>query len=81
MHMSLIDACNGYTTLSDTWRMAPTSERNQNLHNDAEYLMNGWYRFMFNGSSANMLSSPPSRYSCGTREPIWWNGKQNENIS
>ena len=70
----IIDACYRYTTLNETWRVASVSGENDNYHDDINDIENGWYRFILNGNSANMLTSPPPSKSCGTREPIWWKG-------
>ena len=61
--------------MTDNWRTIWVSgQTNPNCDN---LLPAGWYRFLLNGVNANMITSAPAVYSCGTYGPVWWNGSYN----
>ena len=69
----MTDPCNKFVTLNDTWR-TPLTSAEDNPHCDVS-LKQGWYRFMLDTYSADMLFVP-LHGGCGTYAQIWWNGKQ-----
>ncbi|TRY87332.1 hypothetical protein DNTS_017206, partial [Danionella cerebrum] len=65
------DPCNNYTVLDDPWRAV-----------DYKYLsvthcdngLSGWYRFLLNGSNAQIPDTCVDRYSCSTVNGYWLRG-------
>ena len=69
------DTCNSYSIINDTWRMSdeipgiPTA-----THPCDSYLIEGWYRFIYNGNNGLMATWAPYEIKCATPYPIWWIG-------
>ena len=70
----MLDPCNAFRVLNDTWRTPWTIASAPNFNCD-DHLTVGWYKFMFNGSDASMVTTNLTKYQCGTMAPMWWNGK------
>ncbi|TRY86095.1 hypothetical protein DNTS_030184, partial [Danionella cerebrum] len=65
------DPCNKYTVLDNPWRAVDYKYLSVTHCDNA---MSGWYRFLLNGSNAQIPDTCVDRYSCSTVNGYWLRG-------
>ena len=76
-HVAETDPCSEdiYKTLPRAAYRGGACPYNRDKQTCDAALITGWYRAMVNGKNLKMQESPASLSSCGTKWPLWMNGK------